>query len=287
MVALIGAILSTSCQQGPSSPAFRTDAADPCGYARQPLAESDAALARALPGGGSGYLEAKRRETRATTDLAAAIDMDAQADDAEIVKAGNALATLTRCRQDQINTVGAALQRREVGQADARARYQAIAGALDQDATMMAAVVDKANARAQAYLVARATALGEPVAERTNAAPQAGGTYVVKNAANLRGQPSITAPIVGRLAAGQTVSVSGRSADGKWLTVQGRSGPAYVSASLLATTSRAEALRRPQPRHLSEQFAANSRDATERLERFRGLKREVDARVTELGGPTS
>jgi len=285
--ALVGASLLISCQQGPTGQTVRTDPGDPCGYARQPLAETGAALARALPGGGSGYLEAKRQETRATTDLAAAIDADAQADDAEIVKAGNALATLTRCRQDQINTVGAALQRREIGQGDARGRYQAIAGALDQDATMMAAVVDRANARAETYLTARASALGEPVANRNNPAPQAGGTYIVKNAANLRGQPAITAPIVGRLSAGQTVAVTGRSADGKWLAVQGLSGTAFVSASLLAPTSRAEARRRPQPRHLTEQFAANTRDAADRLERFRGLKREVDARAVEPGGPTS
>jgi hypothetical protein len=291
--ALLVLLLTAACQQPQRAPVVATEAhdADACAYARRPLSEVAATLARnpaATPDQSTeAYLAAKQQVARTPKDLVAAIEADAQSDDAGVAKAGNALAILTRCRQDQINGTAASLQRGSTSAEAARAQYRRIAAAVEADSKIMAEVVEQATARTRLYLRARAAALGEPEPNDDGRPRARLGIYVAKSAANIRAQPSIGAPVVGRLAAGQTIGVTGESVDGKWYAVEHRNGISYIARPLLAPTSAAEARRRAAPRNPAETFAATAKDAAERLQRFRALGADIEARVAGLGAPAS
>jgi len=290
-IALLLPLLAAACQSPSTTPTLATEPRgdDACAYALRPLSETAAAFARgpdaSAPRSDEVYLAARQREKGTTKDVVAAIEADAQADAAGVANATNALTMLTRCRQDQINAAAAGIQRGTASAAAGRAELGGIAAAMDADARTMDGVVAQATARARLYLRARAAALGEP-APSDDGRPVRLGTYVAKNALNIRAQPAIGAPVVGRLAAGENVGVTGESVDGKWYAVEHRGGISYVSRALLAPAPGTQAQRRVvASRNPADTFAAAARDAAERLQRYRALGDDLDSRVAEVGTP--
>lgn len=64
------------------------------------------------------------------------------------------------------------------------------------------------------------------VAPTTDTSPR----FTISSGANVRGGPGTNYPIVGGVAAGETVPVSGRSADGQWLVVGFAGGQGWIAA---------------------------------------------------------
>jgi len=280
-------LLAVACQPQPSGPTLATEqrADDACAYALRPLGEAAAALRRgpdaAAPRSAEAYLASQQGAGRATKDVVAAIEADAQADTVSLDGATNALTVLTRCRQDQVNATAAGIQRGTTGVDAGRAALGGIATAMVADARLMEGIVSQAAARARLYLRARAAALGEPEPS-DDGRPVRLGTYVAKSALNIRAQPTISATVVGRLAAGETVGVTGESVDGKWYAVEHRGGISYVARTLLAPAPGTQAVRRTVgPRNPVDTFAAAARDVGERLQRYRAMGDDLDARRAE------
>jgi len=102
--------------------------------------------------------------------------------------------------------------------------------------------------------VAKADAPVAPVQTATIAVPAStqaeivameGGYIAVKNA-NVRAAPKADAPIVRKLKAQESVTVTGRTPDAAWLQIALADGPGYVSAKLMRADSSAS-IRTPAP----------------------------------------
>jgi hypothetical protein len=195
-----------------------------------------------------GYLEGKRKQTQTREELLTAIDIDAQSDSAQVRKVTNAIEYLGACRQRQIDGVRLQVSDGDLSKEEALAQADAIQVSIDKDNHLIDEVLGKVDTRYKTYVDAKAEVLeAEPnqvglsteEAEAVATAHQsfnlepATGTYTTKVGANVRSGPSVSAPRVGSVAAGQTIHVTGATSDKKWYAFLYEGKNALISTSVL------------------------------------------------------
>lgn len=209
------------------------------------------AAAGAAAGALGGYLYGRRQETKSKEELIAAISNDAASDSEKVRVVRAAVENLWQCRQQEIESVSHQVQQGQLSKADALARADQIQVSMNDDSSLIAAVMGRVDKRFNTYVEARAEVLGvdrETVlsdAARESATPQplpktsdyqllpASGKFKLKTDANIRSAPSTQSEKITAFKAGQTIEVNGRTQDGQWYAVKNGQQPAFIYASLV------------------------------------------------------
>src|SRR5579864_3661396 len=154
----------------------------------------------------AGYLHAKQEQAKTRAELLASIDADASRDNRQLVTGSNAIANLTRCRQDQIAAVERNYRAKAITAPQARQQLQDIQTSVHADNALIGDVLGEAVDRSKVYVQARAES-GGPIASSaaTHAVAVQPGQYVATVNANVRGTPSTSGKTVDTLRTGETV----------------------------------------------------------------------------------
>jgi uncharacterized protein YgiM (DUF1202 family) len=195
----------------------------------------------AAAGAAAGYLHAKQEQAKTRAELIASIDTDAARDNRQLVTGSNAIAMLTRCRQDQIAVVERNYRSKAISASEARQQLQGIQSAVHDDNALISDVLGEADNRSNTYIQARADS-GAPVGGGGHYTPTRPGQYISTVNANVRGGPSTGGKVVDTLHTGEAITVVADAGNG-WVSISHNGVTGYVSRRLLAEPNSATARR--------------------------------------------
>src|SRR5579864_3483236 len=188
----------------------------------------------------AGYLHAKQEQAKTRAELLASIDADASRDNRQLVTGSNAIANLTRCRQDQIAAVERNYRAKAITAPQARQELQDIQTSVHADNALIGDVLGEAVDRSKVYVQARAESGGPVASGTTHAVFVQPGQYVATVNANVRGTPSTSGKTVDTLRTGEAVSVVSDAGSG-WVSITHNGVTGFVASRLLAEPSSAAA----------------------------------------------
>jgi uncharacterized protein YgiM (DUF1202 family) len=188
----------------------------------------------------AGYLHAKQEQAKTRAELLASIDADASRDNRQLVTGSNAIANLTRCRQNQIAAVERNYRAKAITGAQARQQLQDIETSVHADNALIGDVLGEAVDRSKVYVQARTESGGTIASGATQAVVVQPGQYVSTVNANVRGAPSTSGKTVDTLHTGETVSVVSDAGNG-WVSISHNGVTGFVASRLLVEPSSAAA----------------------------------------------
>jgi uncharacterized protein YgiM (DUF1202 family) len=188
----------------------------------------------------AGYLHAKQEQAKTRAELLASIDADASRDNRQLVTGSNAIANLTRCRQDQIAAVERNYRAKAITAPQARQQLQDIQTSVHADNALIGDVLGEAVDRSKVYVQARSESGGPIASGGTHAVVVQPGQYVATVNANVRGAPSTSGKAVDTLRTGEAVSVVSDAGSG-WVSISHNGITGFVASRLLAEPSSAAA----------------------------------------------
>lgn len=140
-------------------------------------------LAGGVAGAAGSYLNSRAKTVKSQAELVAAIDTDAGTDAQRFSPIGNSLASLSACRNREIQELAAGLRSGRISKANGIKMRNEIEAAIKIDGKLIDKVVGEVRGRSEVYNSARLEAL-KRAGDTNPTVPASSGTQTVVNSAN-------------------------------------------------------------------------------------------------------
>jgi hypothetical protein len=236
-----------------------------------------------VAGGLGGYFLAKQKATSSPAELNQAVYKDVSADNAQLDQTTRAFRNLRDCRFRTAATVKSDVAAGKISREDGLKQLATIRTLFDQDVNYAQQLGAKMDQRGQEYgfasdkiLDADPQAKQAAAARRQSAAAPAQPSFIAKEAARVREQPSATGRQIASLSPGEQVGLVEPANGAEWTHVQlpdGRSG--YVASRLIGPPGTAVATAAPRPAAAAPSAPAGSATGVAEVTESNQLKRKA------------